>query len=87
MIAFVYRSDRKQGAYVYLREKDALSLVPADLQKALQPLVFTLQFELTRERRLAQADAAAVHANLQTIGYHVQFPPNETIARDLSLDD
>ena len=80
MKAYVYRSDRKLGTYLYLREQDAFGLVPAEIIKSLQPLVLTLTFDLTPDRNLAQADPKAVAANLAAIGYHIQFPPRDDLA-------
>ena len=36
---------------------------------------FVLEVALTPERRLAQADAALVRANLAERGFHLQLPP------------
>ena len=41
MIAHVYRSERKQDTYLYLRELDAFSLAPEAIVKTLQPLNFS----------------------------------------------
>lgn len=81
MKVFVYRSDRKTGTYLYLREQDAFGLVPAEVIRSLQPLVPTLTFDLTPDRKLAQADPKAVAANLQSIGYHLQFPPRDDLLK------
>ena len=58
MIAHVYRSERKQDTYLYLRELDAFSLAPEAIVKTLQPLNFSFSFELTPDRKLARGDAA-----------------------------
>ena len=79
MIAHVYRSERKQDTYLYLRELDAFSLAPEAIVKTLQPLNFSFSFELTPDRKLARGDAAIVFANLRSIGYHIQFPPREDL--------
>jgi uncharacterized protein YcgL (UPF0745 family) len=49
--------------------------MPEAVRAPLGELVFVLEFALTAERRLAQADPAVVRANLATHGFHLQFPP------------
>ena len=75
MHCFVYRSERKNDTYVYLRERDAFALVPESIASSLGALSFVLEFALTPERKLARGDAAVVRANLVAHGFHIQFPP------------
>lgn len=75
MQCFVYRSERKQETYLYLRERDAFTLLPAEIAALLGPWHFVLELELHPERRLAREDAAVVRANLDARGFHIQFPP------------
>ena len=78
MQAFVYKSRRKSDTYVYLREREGFGLIPEPLRATLGPLDFVLEVALTPERKLAREDASVVRANLQSRGYHLQFPPPET---------
>lgn len=87
MMTYVYRSDKRPETYVYLREQDAFGMLPADLLKALSPLKPALNFDLRPERKLAQADTAKVLANLEQIGYFIQFPPNETTLKYMVGDE
>ncbi|HEX5755529.1 MAG TPA: YcgL domain-containing protein [Arenimonas sp.] len=75
MLAFVYKSLRKPDAYVYLRERDAFSLMPADVAAPLGRLQFVLELELHEGRKLARTDAAVVRRNLAARGFHLQLPP------------
>lgn len=75
MQAFVYKSLRKPGNYLYLRRRDDFSDVPDAVLAPLGQLAFVLEFELGPDRRLAQADAAVVRANLAGRGFHLQVPP------------
>ncbi|MBK9656930.1 MAG: YcgL domain-containing protein [Rhodanobacteraceae bacterium] len=52
---------------------------PTALQQGLGALNEVLRFELTAQRKLAREDARLVLQNLESIGYHVQFPPAELI--------
>ncbi len=75
MQAFVYKSLRKPDTYLYLREKDAFSLVPDTVRLPLGPLAFVLSVDLVEGRKLARADPAIVRANLVDRGFHLQAPP------------
>lgn len=75
MQAFVYKSLRKADTYVYLRTRDDFMRLPEPLRTQLGTLQFVLEVALTPERRLAREDAAAVRANLETRGFHLQIPP------------
>lgn len=72
---FVYKSLKKSDTYVYFRVRDDFSPLPDTLRAPLGELAFVVEFELTPERRLAREDAATVHENLITRGFHLQFPP------------
>lgn len=75
MQAYVYKSQRKPDTYIYLARRDDFDALPAELGATLAPYAFVLEVALTPERRLAQADAALVRANLAERGFHLQLPP------------
>jgi hypothetical protein len=75
MHCYVYRSERKQDTYVYLRERDGFALLPADIATLLGALSFVLEVELDPGRKLAREDVAVVRNNLAARGFHIQFPP------------
>lgn len=77
MQAYVYKSLRKQDTYVYLRKRDDFAILPEPVRAPLGDLVFVLEFTLSPEPRLARAEAAVVMANLQSQGFHLQFPPTQ----------
>ena len=79
MKCFVYRSRKRNNTYVYLRERDAFAVLPADLAPGIGALDFVMELELTPERRLATQDPARVLQNLAEFGFHVQFPPNDQL--------
>jgi len=74
MHTYVYKSLRKPDTYLYLREKDAFSLLPDAVRQPLGLLVLALDFELTESRKLARADAVVVLGNLAARGFHLQMP-------------
>ncbi len=82
MQAYVYKSQRKQDTYVYLARRDDFAAMPDAVHAQLAPFAFVLEVALTPERRLAQADAAQVRANLADRGFHLQFPPTVAPTQD-----
>jgi len=74
MHCFVYKSLRKTGTYIYLREQDAFTLLPPTLYQALAPFSFVLELALSPERKLAQEDVETVLVNLRGSGFHLQLP-------------
>lgn len=75
MRCFVYRSVRREGTYVYLRERDAFALLPPDLAARLGALTLVLELDLAPGRRLAREQPEVVQRNLLAQGFHLQFPP------------
>ena len=75
MKCFVYKSLNKVDTYIYLHKKDDFKKVPNQLLKLFGKPEFTLEFELTENRKLALADAKQVIANLKEQGYYLQIPP------------
>jgi uncharacterized protein len=76
MIAHIYKSARKPDTYLYLREKDQFTLVPATVIAPLGSCEWVMQIELRDGRKLARADAAVVRQNLETLGFYLQMPPS-----------
>lgn len=75
MHAYVYKSLRTAGAYVYLATREGLGAVP--VQARLGPLQFVLDVDLSPPRQLAQVDADTVRTALATRGFYLQVPPVE----------
>jgi len=79
MQAFVYKSLRKDGSYVFLAERDDFARLPEAIRAQLGTLQFVFDIALTPGRTLARGNADVVRTNLVTLGFHVQLP-------DSSLD-
>jgi uncharacterized protein len=75
MQCVVYRSDRKSQTYLYLPATSSLASLPTSIHQALAPLVEIMRLELQKDSRLARQNVAVVLTNLQTNGFHIQFPP------------
>lgn len=75
MICFVYRSEKKQGAYLYLARGKSLEDVPEELMVTLGKCNQVMQLNLAKRDRLASQDIEKVKDNLVSQGYHLQMPP------------
>jgi len=74
MQVYIYRSEKREGLYVYVADKDMLSQLPEAVQQQLGNAEFSLQMDLTAERKLVQEDAATVLDNISKNGFHLQMP-------------
>ncbi len=74
-IVQVYRSERKEGAYVYLERGQDTKMLPDDMRKLLGNLSPALTVVLTPEKKLARADAAQVLESIEEKGFYLQMPP------------
>lgn len=74
MQCFIYRSERKEGLYVYLAKEDNFDCLPTALLNKASPLTLAMELELDSERRLRREDTPTVMTNLTEVGYHVQMP-------------
>lgn len=75
MRCFIYKSLKKQGVYLYLRNQDDFSCLSGALQDCLGRMEFIFSIEITPERKLASADPVAVINNLNKQGYFLQLSP------------
>ncbi|HST45916.1 MAG TPA: YcgL domain-containing protein [Luteimonas sp.] len=85
MQAYVYKSQRRPGSYVYLAMRDDFEPLPEPLRTQLGPLSFVLEVALVPGRRLATEDVEVVRANLAQRGFHLQLPP--ALAADPMTED
>ena len=74
MICTVYRSDSKQGLYLYLAENQEMTDLPEDLLKLIGKYTQVMELNLDKRNRLASEDINVVKANLKEQGYHLQIP-------------
>ena len=87
MRVYVYRSSKKEGLYVYLREHDHLANLPEPVTRQLGTAEFAMEIELTAERKLGQENATQVLANLESMGFHLQMPRDiETMIENELID-
>ncbi len=74
-IVDIYRSKKKEGAYVYIEQGKALDELPEALLKQCGVLELSLTMVLTPDKKLANANARNVLAALKENGFYLQMPP------------
>ena len=79
MNCYIYRCTAKNDMYIYLRDQDDFSVVPKHILKSLGETEFTLEVEVTPERKLARENPETVLSNLQEHGFHLQLPSEKSI--------
>jgi Uncharacterized protein conserved in bacteria len=80
MPCFVYASLRKNDSYLWLAQRDGFDVLPESLVMLLGELRFVMEVHLHEQRQLPHEDAAQVLDHLRTQGWHLQLPPQETLA-------
>ena len=80
MPCFVYASLRKADSYLWLAQRDAFDVLPEPLALILGELRFVMEVQLDEKRRLPVEDTVQVLEHLRTQGWHLQLPPQETLA-------
>ncbi len=75
MDCFVYRSNKKQGMFLYLMKKDDFECVPESLLKLLGDITFSFEFDLNSNRKLVKAEASEVIRIINENGFFLQMPP------------
>jgi uncharacterized protein YcgL (UPF0745 family) len=83
----VYRCSKQDEMYLYLREGFKPEDLPPPLLQHVGRLTEVMKLELTPQRKLARADAAAVAAKLRETGYYLQLPPDGHIKAHLHFGD
>jgi len=84
LLCDVYRSLKKDEAYLYVEQKTGLKDLPEALLEVFGPAEKTLTLILTEDKKLARAEAARVMADIEEQGFYLQMPPaRETYMLDL----
>ncbi len=81
MHCYVYKGEKKDDHYLYLGQQfdqDALpDNFPAAILGLMGELSFVVEFELDAKRKLPQADAEHVLADMKAHGYYLQMPKKD----------
>ncbi len=79
MKCFVFRSNRKQGIYLYLPDKDDWSAIPDNVVKLLGTTELVIELELAADRQLARTTGAEVICAIEQQGFYLQLPPGNQV--------
>lgn len=81
MNCYVYKGDRKDDHYLYLTSAFDVQKpnkdVPGAILTLLGELSLVLEFELSADRQLPQADAQHVLDSLSDQGFYLQMPKKD----------
>ena len=77
----IYKSLKKDGLYLYLRDKEMLAQLPEPLLKSIGNTELVMELELTPQRTLARADVNEVIRSLNENGFYLQMPPKDPALR------
>lgn len=74
MICAIYKSSKKEGAYLYVPKKDDFSQVPDQLMQMFGKPTMVMVVKL-EGRTLAQVNVEKVKQSMNDEGYFLQLPP------------
>ncbi len=74
MLCAIYKSAKKEGAYLYVPKKDDFSQVPDQLMQMFGKPTMVMVVNLSG-RSLAQVDIEKVKQSMNEQGYFLQLPP------------
>jgi len=81
MQCYVYKGVNNDDHFLFLNQEFDQDNLPDDFPEAILRLMgelnFVVEFELTSERKLAQADADHVLADMKAHGYYLQMPKKD----------
>jgi uncharacterized protein len=80
MHCYVYACARKPDSYLWLAKRDHFDVLSESLALLLGELRLVLEVELDEQRRLPVEDTGVVLEHLRGQGWHLQLPPQETLA-------
>ena len=75
MFCVIYKSPKKNGTYLYIKNREDFSDVPEPLLEIFgKPILVTI-VNLAQKQKLAGADIDKVKENLVEHGFYLQLPP------------
>ena len=71
----IYKTKKRDGLYLYIKEQDDFSDVPDEVMKQFPVPEHVFDLTLSANRPLARVDVFVVMENLASQGFHLQMPP------------
>lgn len=65
--------------YIFLKDQDDFSVVPKNIMKSIGETEFTMEIEMSADRKLAKENPETVLNNLNEHGFHLQLPSDKSI--------
>lgn len=75
MLCTIYKSSKKSQTYLFVKQRDDFSSVPAPLMSMFGTPTLVTVMNLANKEKLALADIDKVKENLNGQGYYLQLPP------------
>ncbi|PKH06302.1 YcgL domain-containing protein [Moritella sp. Urea-trap-13] len=75
MLCSIYKTNKKEGMYLFISRRDDFSKVPETLLAMFGQPKLVVTMNLTETRTLAFADTKNVLENLTSQGFYLQMPP------------
>ena len=75
MLCTIYKSSKKVETYLFVKQRDDFSTVPAALMSIFGTPTLVTVMNLANKEKLALADIDKVKENLNGQGYYLQLPP------------
>ncbi len=75
MLCTIYKSSKKVETYLFVKQRDDFSAVPAPLMSMFGTPTLVTVMNLASKDKLALADINKVKENLNEQGFYLQLPP------------
>lgn len=72
-LVYVYKSEKKSGRYLYLKNKDMFSLVPNELLNAFGTLKYVMMFALSKHKKIEKLSVEELEKALDEKGYFIRI--------------
>ena len=82
MQCYVYKGDKRDDHFLYLPTVLEEAEVPSALLEMLGPLTLVVDFKLSKEKKLPQADPMQIIDNIKTQGFYLQTPKKDMLAEE-----
>ena len=76
LLTDIYRSNKKEGLYLFVPSDTKLESLPEALMKSFGRAEFSMKIVLTEDKKLARADATEVLESIDKQGFYLQMPPS-----------
>jgi len=80
MKCHVYKGSRKPDTYVFLRNRDDVSRLPAEIIAAMGTLTHVMELDLAVRQHLARVDVETLKSAIVERGFYLQLPPPLSLA-------